>query len=340
MTKVPAACLLFVVAGGAPGSEAPNACDWSVYYNEWVDSFIGGEFEPNDDRGGAHCLEACCQDDECAGVQLHSSLDSQCYRYDEVPDLPKDAVAQPIDAFLRVPRATAWSVFVKRSLPPGQAAKALPVPVTEPPAAMAHKEEALDQQLRHLESSPQACSWTVNYDAWIPTFDSGEYEHNDALGGRHCLEACCEDPLCLGLALESSEMYQCYKYSNSPRLDTPGRPLGDGRWLLSKPKAWSVFIKGPPPRHLAPAAPGTAAAAVAPPRGAAPGTPASAGGDRRRSSPASAEVKIGLLLVVVAVFLYRMLGAARTAFTKAGLWGHLEPESLRLMSPAVELPLP
>mmetsp|Transcript_125435 Transcript_125435/g.222283 ORF Transcript_125435/g.222283 Transcript_125435/m.222283 type:complete len:282 (-) Transcript_125435:93-938(-) len=107
------------------------------------------------------------------------------------------------------------------------------------------REAALDEHLSGATESSPSCGWVVHYNRWEPTFDKGEFEHNDALGGAHCLDACCRDPSCLGLTLESSEKYQCYKYSSLPDgLDTlKGKPLGDAKWLLSKTPTWSVFVK-------------------------------------------------------------------------------------------------
>lgn len=91
------------------------------------------------------------------------------------------------------------------------------------------------------------CDWTVYYDQWVPTFEPGEYEH-PWNGGFHCLEACCRDPKCNSLQLLSDELYQCYKYNKPPviRGAKEGQLLGDAKWLLSKKKAWSVFVKGHP----------------------------------------------------------------------------------------------
>jgi len=91
-----------------------------------------------------------------------------------------------------------------------------------------------------------SCNWTVYYDSWHPTFESGEYEHAWE-GGVHCLEACCRDPNCNSLQLLSSETYQCYKFDRTPIMqEKTGRNLGDAHWLMHKRKAWSVFVKGTP----------------------------------------------------------------------------------------------
>lgn len=110
------------------------------------------------------------------------------------------------------------------------------------------REAQLDRQLAHFKTQDeQTCDWAVYYDLWVPTFDKGEYRHNGPRGGAHCLVACCADPTCLGIALESSEEYQCYKYSERPELlhHRSSRSLGDGAWLKGLPKQWSVFMKGP-----------------------------------------------------------------------------------------------
>lgn len=91
-----------------------------------------------------------------------------------------------------------------------------------------------------------SCEWTVYYDTWVPTFEKGEYEHPWE-GGHHCLEACCRDPKCNSLQLLSSELFQCYKYNKPPAIKgKEGKLLGDAKWLLTKKRAWSVFVKGHP----------------------------------------------------------------------------------------------
>jgi len=89
----------------------------------------------------------------------------------------------------------------------------------------------------------------------MPSFDPGEYTHDEAFGGAHahCLDQCCHDPSCTGLALESSELYQCYKYSKLPvGLDSnTGRSLGDGRWMQQKSQKWSIVVKASKPKALA-----------------------------------------------------------------------------------------
>merc|ERR1719335_370716 len=90
------------------------------------------------------------------------------------------------------------------------------------------------------------CEWRVHYNTWIPSFKPGEYRHNGPSGGAHCLDACCQDPTCTGIQLESSEQFQCYEYGSPPKgLNdvTPGRRLGDGSWLVHQRPAWSVFMK-------------------------------------------------------------------------------------------------
>lgn len=97
----------------------------------------------------------------------------------------------------------------------------------------------------HILANSGACTWTVLYNRWIPTFEAGEYEHPGNQGGSHCLSACCEDPTCKGIALMSDELYQCYKYSQQPAelRREPGRALGNGHWLGQLRPAWSIFAK-------------------------------------------------------------------------------------------------
>eukprot|EP00927_Polykrikos_kofoidii_P013046 TRINITY_DN1567_c0_g2_i1.p1 TRINITY_DN1567_c0_g2~~TRINITY_DN1567_c0_g2_i1.p1 ORF type:complete len:228 (+),score=28.25 TRINITY_DN1567_c0_g2_i1:116-799(+) len=106
------------------------------------------------------------------------------------------------------------------------------------PGPPLHRDQQVFQQT--------ACNWTVFYHFWLPSFDKGEYRHPSE-GGSHCLEVCCLDPTCNGVQLSSNEEDQCYKYSHWPtskRKD--GIPLGDGKWIVSLPKTWSVFLKGTP----------------------------------------------------------------------------------------------
>lgn len=94
-------------------------------------------------------------------------------------------------------------------------------------------------------AASSGCAWTVHYDAWIPSFDPVPYQHPGY--GEHCLEVCCQDPACHGLALDSSEQWSCFRYSQLPariKLSKhPAQPLGDGLWLLHRKQAWSVFVK-------------------------------------------------------------------------------------------------
>lgn len=90
-----------------------------------------------------------------------------------------------------------------------------------------------------------SCGWNIFYDKWIPAFEKGEYEGPGREGGAHCMDACCADATCKGIALMSNEMYQCYKYSELPPELTPklGQPLGTGAWMHPLKPAWSIFVK-------------------------------------------------------------------------------------------------
>jgi len=90
-----------------------------------------------------------------------------------------------------------------------------------------------------------SCGWSVFYDTWIPTFEKGEYEGPGREGGAHCLDACCADATCKGIALMSDEIYQCYKYSQLPTEVTQqsGQRLGNGHWMQPLKPAWSIFVK-------------------------------------------------------------------------------------------------
>eukprot|EP00401_Gymnodinium_catenatum_P032235 CAMPEP_0117543828 /NCGR_PEP_ID=MMETSP0784-20121206/45260_1 /TAXON_ID=39447 /ORGANISM="" /LENGTH=231 /DNA_ID=CAMNT_0005340615 /DNA_START=126 /DNA_END=818 /DNA_ORIENTATION=- len=200
-------------------------------------------------------------DPSCKGVALESTLDSQCYKYAEAPK-SLDGPGAPLAEFLAGERLPEWSVLVKRQVeapaPRGNASKnlagalvltdelqkAVALRPRRSPSLMS-RETALDKRFRG--PSKTECEWTVHYDMWIPTFDRGEYSHDDAFGGAHahCLDKCCQDPSCNGLALESTELYQCYKYSHVPRglSERGGRKLGNGLWLQHRRQAWSILVK-------------------------------------------------------------------------------------------------
>mmetsp|Transcript_52434 Transcript_52434/g.86962 ORF Transcript_52434/g.86962 Transcript_52434/m.86962 type:complete len:408 (-) Transcript_52434:93-1316(-) len=221
-------------------SESSPSCGWVVHYNRWEPTFDKGEFEHNDALGGAHCLDACCRDPSCLGLTLESSEKYQCYKYSTLPtDLEPSQGVRLGDAEWLLRKDPAWSIFVKANAGSEAWRDALPTPRITADSALPSVRASAAVGKQNL------CQWAVHYDKWMPSFEPGEYEHNDALGGAHCLEACCQDPTCQGLQLESIEKYQCYKYSSLPAgLDTlKGKPLGDAKWLLSKTPTWSVFVK-------------------------------------------------------------------------------------------------
>jgi hypothetical protein len=84
----------------------------------------------------------------------------------------------------------------------------------------------------------------VHYDVWLDGFDVHAYEEADH--SLDCMPACCLDSTCYGIAFESSEATQCYKYTHVPeklrKLDG-GRRLGNGHWLQALPNRWSIFMK-------------------------------------------------------------------------------------------------
>lgn len=262
---LPLCLAVFVAIGeaGRAGRAAPKSgrdaalggsCSWSIHYDRWIPDFAPGEFEHNEPHVGAHCLEACCNDPGCTGLQIESSLESQCYEYaDSVPDELSDAgPGQPLVDFLKNEKRPAWSVLLKG--PAVASTNGQPPPSPEyldqlaakdlPSANAATQEADLDVKLRGALEPKHKCEWDVHYDKWIPTFVHGEYEGSGSEGGTHCLDMCCQDPSCLGLSLESIEKYQCYRYSVvPPSMTTGGQPLGDGAWLRAKKQAWSVFVK-------------------------------------------------------------------------------------------------
>eukprot|EP00928_Gymnodinium_smaydae_P072529 TRINITY_DN5587_c0_g1_i1.p1 TRINITY_DN5587_c0_g1~~TRINITY_DN5587_c0_g1_i1.p1 ORF type:complete len:391 (-),score=79.93 TRINITY_DN5587_c0_g1_i1:135-1307(-) len=265
-----------------PASGNSNlVCDFEIHYNRWMEGFEPSEYRHNEDKHGqVHCLDACCRDPSCLGLTLESNLESQCYRYAHLPAGVQDG-GVPLATFLAGERVSEWSVFVKRLRPASAsvapavrgANQATPLQLAPPAltpelqAAVAarprrlqplvSREEALDGHLRGLGGMPRnpKCSWQVHYDVWIRTFDEGEYAHDDTVGAHvHCLEKCCEDPTCLGLALQSTELHQCYKYSHMPAVRGHGQRLGGGQWLRHRRPKWSVMIKAAATAAAAPPA--------------------------------------------------------------------------------------
>eukprot|EP00929_Paragymnodinium_shiwhaense_P113978 TRINITY_DN82287_c0_g1_i1.p1 TRINITY_DN82287_c0_g1~~TRINITY_DN82287_c0_g1_i1.p1 ORF type:complete len:447 (+),score=87.76 TRINITY_DN82287_c0_g1_i1:117-1457(+) len=263
------------VANAAAAAGQLLACDFDIHYNQWIPTFEKHEYEHNDKSGKVHCLEACCRDPACSGVSLESDLDSQCYKYDKAPQNLNRG--QDLTQFLLGDRTSEWSVFVKRvkpvQLPVGaqlpdllrgpqggvpHLSGALEQAIRTRPQrsrTLASEESALDKTLSRMAGSQFGeCQWSVHYDTWLPTFDQGEYSHDEKFGGAHahCLEQCCQDPTCAGLTMMSNEVHQCYKYSKAPAgLHGHGKRLGDGSWLLSKRPTWSVMIKATQPRSMA-----------------------------------------------------------------------------------------
>lgn len=266
---VPCVLLASPLAAGATRSSrsavaaAGGACDWTIHYGSWIATFEKQVYVKKNEKSGVsgvQCLEACCRDPSCAGLALESSMESQCYKYAQVPAELSGQRGQPLAQYVDAPRQPAWSVFVKataagadsRALPPSTLLREEEARV--PALRSVQEEAAVDARLRRSLEPPHVCEWTVYYDKWIPSFQGGEYEHNNAFGGAHCLEACCEDPSCRGLALESSEMYQCYKYGTPPAAlsGMRGEPLGDGNWLRHRRTAWSIMVKVEKPLLPAP----------------------------------------------------------------------------------------
>jgi len=212
-------------------------------------------------------MEACCHDPTCTGLALESDLNSQCYKYAQSPKISDESGEQLID-FLAGERVSQWSVFVKTIHAPAHAtgfhnakvaimSDVLKTAIANRPRrlpVMVSEESLLDRRLRGVDPDPHMstkCEWTVYYDKWVPEFEHGEYSHDNTASGAnaHCLQKCCEDPSCVGLTLESSELWQCYKYDKEPK-HLPvkgGKRLGNGRWLQNQPKKWSVFIKATVP---------------------------------------------------------------------------------------------
>lgn len=228
-------------------------CDWTIHYDKWIPSFEQQPYYPNTAVAGVQCLHHCCEDPACDGLAMESSLQFQCYRYNKLPTAV-NSNGESFAEFLRQPRVPRWSILKKVPLAVGMPSTV----VSETALVLEAKEDAvnaqnskkraeeskLDQRLEYALEAPHTCEWKVYYNTWLPSFEPGEYE-TSADGGRHCLEACCGDPTCTGLALESSELYQCYRYAKVPdQLPSGGwNSLGDGGWLRKKKSSWSVFVK-------------------------------------------------------------------------------------------------
>lgn len=224
-------------------AKTSDNCQWTVHYDLWIKTFDAGEYEPPGSLGGAHCLVACCKDPTCKGLALYSSEMYQCYKYSRLPnDLDKDPSRMLGDGSWLRQEKPAWSIFVKHDPAPISPAHEVETVVNYPALLPPSHLATMD-----VLGKEQTCDWKVHYDRWVPSFEHGEYEHNNAYGGAHCLVACCQDPTCHGLALESTERYQCYKYSSLPEelQHYRGKLLGNGQWLRDKPQAWSIFVKVP-----------------------------------------------------------------------------------------------
>lgn len=89
------------------------------------------------------------------------------------------------------------------------------------------------------------CEWTVHYDLWTSPLENTMYEAVDEHSSMPCLEACCRDPTCQGIALTNVHDAHCFRYRSKPAIpeDKPGRRLGDGKWLSAMKPTWSVVVK-------------------------------------------------------------------------------------------------
>lgn len=228
-------------------------CDWTVYYDRWIPSpSFGREFDVAYAHGGReggaeHCLKVCCRDPTCVGLSTTSDLSQQCYKYDKMPDALGDS-GQPLNLFMAGgnPHEAKWSVLIKSARAASSHGDTL-----------VNREGELDEKLARIAQVPVVapinaytpvassnCEWDVHYDRWLPTF-SNKNNYFHAAGGAHCLDLCCADPSCTGIAMDAWETKQCYKYDSWPvGLDHGGgRRLGDGKWLLHEKDAWSIVMK-------------------------------------------------------------------------------------------------
>lgn len=225
--------------------DPPQTCNWAIVYDKWIPSFDPGEYMHGSYLGGARCLEACCKDPTCSGLAFGSTEKFQCYKYSSLPAELDGLKTVPLgDGQWLLNKRSAWSIFIKGGVVSSSGGAA---PGSQSFPTPSEKARTVDVRMVSAGSPTayETCDWTVFYDKWLPSFEPGEYEPNNDLGGSHCLEACCKDPTCLGLALESTEKFQCYRYRSLPGdLQTSeGQSLGDGEWLLKKKSAWSIFVK-------------------------------------------------------------------------------------------------
>eukprot|EP00927_Polykrikos_kofoidii_P058349 TRINITY_DN52814_c0_g1_i1.p1 TRINITY_DN52814_c0_g1~~TRINITY_DN52814_c0_g1_i1.p1 ORF type:complete len:269 (-),score=40.49 TRINITY_DN52814_c0_g1_i1:65-871(-) len=89
-----------------------RSCNWTVFYDQWSPSFDHHEYQHSQD-GGVHCLEACCNDPHCSGIQLMSTEISQCYRYERLPKSERRDGRRLGDAKWLLKLKPAWSVVLK-----------------------------------------------------------------------------------------------------------------------------------------------------------------------------------------------------------------------------------
>lgn len=241
----------FATVTAEASKDGETHCDWKVHYDVWIPTF---DKVPYEHPGfGQHCLDVCCKDPSCKGLTLDSSEKWTCFRYRELPDkheLQSKHPAQLLgNGLWLLHRPQAWSVFVKEVKPGPPLMNMHPYlhnAISWARRGIHHGHEAPHMAVPYTAPEHNDhCAWDVYYNVWEPTFDKGEYRNaNRDAGGAHCLEACCKDPSCLGLQLESIELYQCYKYSKAPDVNTKDKkPLDDSRWLVALKPAWSVFLK-------------------------------------------------------------------------------------------------
>eukprot|EP00929_Paragymnodinium_shiwhaense_P105871 TRINITY_DN70929_c0_g1_i1.p1 TRINITY_DN70929_c0_g1~~TRINITY_DN70929_c0_g1_i1.p1 ORF type:complete len:306 (+),score=61.87 TRINITY_DN70929_c0_g1_i1:80-997(+) len=111
---------------------AGHGCNWDVWYDRWIDTFEKREFEPAGE-GAMHCLEECCRDPSCQGLQIESSLELQCYKYRMVPTLEAKESKPMGDAKWLKTKQTRWSIVVKAGAQKQTAAPASTSGMLAPP---------------------------------------------------------------------------------------------------------------------------------------------------------------------------------------------------------------
>jgi len=87
------------------------------------------------------------------------------------------------------------------------------------------------------------CDWRVYYNVSVDISKPVETLQNMPVIGLSCLQACCYDVDCAGIAIKSSLQSQCYKYSSIPTRLSSSAPLLTDFVTHGKATAWSFLLK-------------------------------------------------------------------------------------------------